>query len=41
MRVAARKTGFRPDRGPQDPNSCLTAMGRWGQFWGPWVGLPS
>ena len=34
----AQKTAFHPVRGNQDPNSCLTAMGRWGGYWGPWVG---
>lgn len=35
---AARKTGFAPDRGPQDPQACLTAMEQYGGFWGPWAG---
>ena len=37
--VAAGSTGFRPDRGPQDPQSCLTAMEKYGGWWGPWVSI--
>merc|ERR1712217_1002618 len=37
--VAAQKTGFRPKRGSQDPASCITAIERYGGFWGPWIGL--
>lgn len=28
---------FSPDRGRQDPQSCVTAMEKWAGFWGPWV----
>ena len=35
--TAAKKSGFSPDRGPEDPNSCVAAVQRWNGFWGPWV----
>jgi len=41
MRDAAQQTVFMPDRGPQDPQSCVAALERYGGFWGPWVDLPS
>ena len=34
---AASSGGFRPNRGPQDPQSCITAMERYNGWWGPWV----
>jgi hypothetical protein len=34
---AAQKTAFAPDRGAEDPQSCITAMEKWGGYWGPWV----
>lgn len=37
IRDAAQKTVFKPERGPQDPQSCVTAMQRYAGFWGPWV----
>ena len=37
--VAARKTVFAPNRGDQDPQSCVVAMQRWGGWWGPWIDL--
>lgn len=33
----AVKTGFRPNRGPSDPASCLAAVKKWSGYWGPWV----
>ena len=35
--AAAQKTAFDPDRGAQDPQSCVSAMQQWNGFWGPWV----
>ena len=37
--AAARATGFRPERGPVDPEACIAGMELWGGFWGPWVGV--
>lgn len=39
--VAGAATGFHPDRGGQDVQSCLTAMERYNGWWGPWVDLPN
>ena len=39
--AAAQATAFSPDRGGQDPQSCITAMTKWGGFWGPWVVVPT
>jgi hypothetical protein len=34
---AANKTGFHPDRGQEDPQSCIAALQQHGGYWGPWV----
>ena len=34
---AGKASGFAPNRGGQDVQSCLTAMGKYGGWWGPWV----
>eukprot|EP00040_Diaphanoeca_grandis_P016465 m.84937 g.84937 ORF g.84937 m.84937 type:complete len:573 (-) comp25821_c0_seq3:107-1825(-) len=34
---AASDSGFRPERGNQDPQSCLTALNKYDGFWGWWV----
>ena len=39
--AAAQETVFSPDRGAQDPQSCVQAMTKWGGFWGPWVVVPT
>jgi hypothetical protein len=36
---ATRATGFAPQRGKSDPQSCVTAVEKYGGFWGPWVGV--
>eukprot|EP00039_Didymoeca_costata_P007163 m.96923 g.96923 ORF g.96923 m.96923 type:complete len:570 (+) comp13570_c0_seq7:39-1748(+) len=33
----ARQSHFNPNRGPQDGQSCLTAMEKYNGFWGPWI----
>ena len=33
------ETSWAPDRGTQDPVSCLTAMGKYAGFWGPWISV--
>merc|ERR1712217_98415 len=39
-RIAEINKGFfDPDRGHDDPNACKLAMGRYGGFWGPFVGV--
>jgi arylsulfatase I/J len=35
--VSVRKTGFHPDRGQEDPMSCISALASHDGFWGPWV----
>jgi hypothetical protein len=34
-----RKTMFAPNRGKQDPQSCVAALTRWNGWWGPWIDL--
>ena len=35
--AAAAKTGFSPNRGPEDAASCFAAVETYDGFWGPWV----
>jgi len=37
MRAEEQKHVFKPNRGPQDPQSCVAAINVYGGFWGPWV----
>ena len=30
-------TLFAPDRGSSDPAACVAALGKYGDFWGPWI----
>ena len=30
-------TAFTPNRGKDDGSACRAAMGKWGQFWGPFT----
>lgn len=34
--VEGRKHLFAPDRGAQDPASCVAAVGKYDGWWGPW-----
>ena len=34
---AGQAGGFRPVRGPQDPQSCIVAMEKYEGWWGPWI----
>jgi hypothetical protein len=37
--AAAQEKVFSPDRGLVDKRACEAATGRYGGFWGPWIGL--
>lgn len=37
LRVSEEPAVFNPNRGKQDPQSCVAALEKHGGFWGPWV----
>jgi len=37
LMTTAAASGFHPNRGGQDPASCIAAVKKWNNFWGPWV----